>query len=214
MSTRSSYEMIINRHLNPYIGHIKLVDLKKSDIEAMYRKLITSGRVRGTGGLSVKSVRNISLVLHKALDEAMKREYIIKNPTSIANVPTMRSENISKEEIEILTKEEQKRLMAVCENDVYGIGIITVLYTGLRLGELLGLQWSDINFEENTIEINKQVNRLKDYSEEAPAKTRLGIQHNTKTRTSCRTVALNDILKKRLIGYKLMQDTQIELWGQ
>ena len=213
LSTRSSYEMIINRHLKPYIGHIKLVDLKKADIEEMYRKLITSGRVRGVGGLSVKSVRNIALVLHKALDEAMKREYIIKNPASIANVPTMRSENVSKKEIEILTKEEQKRLMAACENDVYGVGIITVLYTGLRLGELLGLQWSDINFEEKTIEINKQVNRLKDYSEEAKAKTRLGIQHNTKTRTSCRKIAIDDVSLKRLIVYKAMQDEQRKLWG-
>lgn len=83
VSTRESYEGIIKNHLIPRIGHIKLKDLKKAEIESMYTNLIKNGKCNGKGGLSVKSVRNISVVLHKALDEAMKREIIIRNPEQL-----------------------------------------------------------------------------------------------------------------------------------
>ena len=93
LSTKVSYEGIIKNNLIPYIGQIKLAELKKVDIEKMYHALLASGRADGKGGLSIKTVQNVALVLHKALDEAMKCEYIPKNPADIATVPTYRSEN-------------------------------------------------------------------------------------------------------------------------
>ena len=91
--------------------------------------------------LSVKSIRNIHLVLHKALQEALQREYITKNPASIANVPTLKSQNIKKKEIEIYTKEEQDKLIkASTTDDIYGSLVIFALYSGMRKDEILGLQ--------------------------------------------------------------------------
>ena len=198
----------------PYIGHIKLSELKKIDIEDMYRNLLNNGRVDGKGGLSVKTIRNISLVLHKALDEAMKHEYIIRNPADIADVPTLRSENNTKKEIEVLTKQEQKALMDVCGNDVYGVAIKTTLFTGVRLGELLGLQWGDINYDTRTMAISRQVNRLKDYSPNATAKTRLGIQEDTKTKSSNRLISLPDQLMALLKEHKERQLIEKKKWGK
>lgn len=102
----------------------------------------------------------------------------------------MRSTNRIKKEIEVLTLEEQKRLMVNCKNDVYGVATLTILYTGVRLGELLGIQWDDINFDDKKISINKQVGRYKDYSENPKAKTKLGISHDTKTKASTRKVTI------------------------
>lgn len=214
ISTKTSYETIIKKHLIPYIGHIKLSELKKIDIEDMYRNLLNNGRVDGKGGLSVKTIRNISLVLHKALDEAMKHEYIIRNPADIADVPTLRSENNTKKEIEVLTKQEQKALMDVCGNDVYGVAIKTTLFTGVRLGELLGLQWGDINYDTRTMAISRQVNRLKDYSPNATAKTRLGIQEDTKTKSSNRLISLPDQLMALLKEHKERQLIEKKKWGK
>ncbi len=70
--------------------------------------------------------------------------------------------------------------MAVCGKDTYSTGIITALLTGVRIGELLGIMWKDMDFTKKTIHISRQVNRLKDYSENAKAKTRLG-HANTST---------------------------------
>ena len=212
-STRVNYESTINRHLIPRLGHIALGELKKTDIEAMYNDLLENGRVDGKGGLSVKSVKGIKIALHAALEEALRREYIIKNPSSIAKVPTLRSTGTSKKEIEILTKEEQKRLMLACSNDVYGVGVFTALHTGVRIGELLGIQWDDVDFDKRTIQINKQVNRMKDYSDNAKAKTRLGIQYSTKTASSCRLISMSEPLAEKLAQYKDIQQAERQLWG-
>lgn len=213
-STRVSYETIIKRHLIPCIGNIKLKELKKVDIEDMYRDLLVNGRVSEKGGLSIKSIKNVAAVLHKALDEAMKHEYIIKNPADIANVPTLRSEHATKKEIEVLTKQEQKALMDVCGDDVYGVAIKTTFFTGVRLGELLGLKWSDLDYNAKTIRISRQVNRLKDYSPDAKAKTRLGIQEDTKTKSSNRTISLPDSLLELLKKYQERQSLEKQKWGK
>lgn len=214
LSTKVSYETIIKKHLVPYIGHIKLKELKKVDIEDMYEELLASGRVDGRGGLSVKTIQNVALVLHRALDEAMKREYIIRNPADIANVPTLRSEHAAKKEIEVLTQQEQKALMDVCGDDVYGVGIKITLFTGVRLGELLGLKWSDLDYNAKTIRISRQVNRLKDYSPDAKAKTRLGIQEDTKTKSSNRTISLPDALLELLKRHQERQSMGKQKWGE
>lgn len=212
-STRVSYEGIVKNQLMPHLGHIKLGELKKVDIEDMYNKLLINGRADGKGGLSIKTVNNIAVCLHKALQTAFENEYIVKNPASIAQVPTLKRVNGQKKEIEILTKQEQKALMSVCDNSSYGVGIITALYTGVRLGELLGIMWNDIDFDRKTISITKQVNRLHDYSPNAKAKTRLGIQDDTKTKTSNRIISISDDLLNYLLKYKNEQEECIKKWG-
>ena len=112
ISTRVSYEGIINNHLIPNIGYIKLLKLKKTDIEDMYRKLIN------IKGLSVKTVKNVHLVLHRALQEAFEREYIPRNIADISKVPTMKSLNQKKKEIEIYSVSEQKKLLEIAKQDM------------------------------------------------------------------------------------------------
>lgn len=212
-STRTSYEGIIRNHIMPHIGRIKLIDLKMGNLEGLYKRLLDEGNLRRSGGLSIKSVHNVALVIHKALNEAVRREYIPKNPADIAKVPTHRSTNTAKREMQILSHEEQRRLLDVCGNDVYGMAVRTALFTGVRLGELLGIQWKDIGWEKKTVMINKQLNRQKDYNPGAEKKTRLGLQLDTKTKNSTRTITLNDDLARRLHEYQLMQKEHSLQWG-
>jgi len=212
-STRVSYEGIVRNQLIPFIGRIKLNELKKIDIEKMYNELLVNGRKDRNGGLNVKTVNNVAVCLHKALQVALELEYINKNPASISKVPTLKSTNSRKTKIEVLTKQEQRDLMAVCGDSVYGMATITALYTGVRLGELLAIKWSDIDFGKRTISISKQVNRLHDYSENAPAKTRLGIQNSTKTQSSTRVISISDDLLEYLLQYMEYQQEHIKKWS-
>ncbi len=212
-STRVSYEGIVKHQLIPYLGKIKLCDLKKADIENMYSQLLVNGRADGKGGLGIKTIENVALCLHKALQTAFEHEYISKNPADIAKVPTLKSTNTARAEIEILTKDEQKALVSVCDYTAYGMGVITALNTGVRMGELLGLTWSDIDFDKMTISISKQVNRLHDYSPTAKTKTRLGIQDDTKTKSSTRIISMSDYLAEKLQQYREAQNKHIAQWG-
>lgn len=215
-STRISYEGIIKNHLIPNIGYINLIDLKKVDIEKMYNKLLINGRKDNKrGGLSIKSIKNIHLVLHKALQEAVEREYIEKNPASIAKVPTMKCLNIQKEEIEIYSKDEQIKLINSAKEDkIYGTVVIFALYTGMRKGEILGLQWSDVDFENKTININKQLNRLKNYENYEEKRTTLGLQYNTKTDNSTRKIPMSDSLINILKEHYEMQNEYKKMFGR
>ena len=79
-------------------------------------------------------------------------------------------------------------------------------YTGLRAGELLGLTWDCINFDKNTVRVNKQVQRNKNFSHRADTKTLLDFVYDTKTKTSTRTIKVLPQLMKDLEKYKNEQD--------
>lgn len=215
ISTRISYEGILINHLIPNIGHIKLTDLKKTDIEKMYNKLLLDGRKDKKGGLSVKSIKNIHLVLHKALQEAVEREYIDKNPASISKVPTMKNLNLEKKEIEIYSKEEQIKLINIAKNDdIYGTVVIFALETGMRKGKILGLKWSDVDFEKRMIIVSKQLSRLKNYDNYITQKTIISIQYNTKTSNSTRKVPISKELLKVLKEHYNKQKEYKKVFGE
>lgn len=216
LSTRVSYEGIIKNHLIPHIGNIKLIDLKKVQIEKMYNDLLIGNEKNATKtGLSVKTIENIHLVLHKALQEAFEREYIIKNPASISKVPTMKCLNLEKREIEIYSKSEQEKLINTAKEDkIYGVVVIFALYTGMRKGEILGLQWNDIDFDNKTIRINKQLRRIKNYDDYENKKTVLDFEYSTKTENSNRTIPMLNVLEKILKEHYQNQEEYKKLLGK
>ena len=209
ISTRVSDEAHIKNHLKPNLGGIKLNELKGQQVQEVYKKLHKNGRVDGKGGLSPKMVRNIHLTLNKALERAVKDDLIVKNPLKYVILPRR-----EKKEIEILTPDEQKRLVLECPNHIWGMAILLTLYSGMRMGEVLGLKWSDIDFEKNTIRINKQLARLKDYDVNAKMKTKLALRNGTKTSSSNRSICIAPVIMEKLKGYKLKQEEGIKKWGK
>jgi len=182
-STSQSYEMIIRRHIKPHIGDISLANLTGEDIRKFYKFLYDDGRLNGRGGLAPKTVENIHLVISSGINFALKEGIIIRNP-----LLTVKLRREGKKEVEVFTKEEQDLITAECPNHYYGMAIKFDFYTGLRAGELLGLTWDCVNFEKNTVRINKQVQRNKNFDKRADNRTILGFVYNTKTETSTRTI--------------------------
>lgn len=208
-STSQSYEMIIRRHIKPNIGDISLANLNGDDLQEFYNYLYRNGRLTGRGGLSSKTVENIHLVISSCINFALKRGELLRNPLS-----TVKLRRESKKEIEVFTREEQEKIIAECQNHYYGMAIKFDFYTGLRAGELLGLTWDCINFDKNTVRINKQVQRNKNFSKYAESKTILGFVYNTKTETSNRVIKVLPRLINDLSEYKLQQDFFKKKLGQ
>ena len=127
----------------------------------------------------------------------------------------MKCLNIQKEEIEIYSKDEQIKLINSAKEDkIYGTVVIFALYTGMRKGEILGLQWSDVDFENKTININKQLNRLKNYENYEEKRTTLGLQYNTKTDNSTRKIPMSDSLINILKEHYELQKEYKKMFGR
>lgn len=208
-SCRCNDESIINRHLKPHFGRIRLQEFKGIQAQIVYNQMLIDGRLDKKGGLNPKTIKNIHLVLHRAMEQAIRDDLLIKNPLKSVTLPRM-----EKHEAETLSVEEQKKLEKVCTDDLpWNMAIILTLYSGLRLGELLGLTWQCVNFERNCITINKQLNRLKDYDVDAPLKTKLCLRNETKTKCSERVIAIAPVIMDKLKKHKEVQDRLHKRWG-
>ncbi len=172
-SSHQTYRGYIDNHIKPNIGNIPLEKLTTMELQKLYRKLLTSGRVERieaehqSKGLSAKTVRNINQVISSAMNLAVAQKIILENPTNACSLPRVEHkemQTISAEQLQVFL-EEAKR------SGVYEMYYID-LSTGLRRGELLGLKWEDIDMQQGIIRVRRQVSRIDGKIVEAPLKTK------------------------------------------
>lgn len=144
-NTINAYTVNVEKHMIPYIGETKLNRLSPRDIQLLYEKLRAAG-------LSGNSARHVHNNLHKALVWAVKQELIPRNPADLVDPPL-----IEQKERETLTPEQIQRLLAACTGSFIHLPVTLAVLLGLRRGEALGLQWDDIDFEQETITVRHSV---------------------------------------------------------
>ena len=158
-STAEYYRRGIELHITPRIGDIPLKKLTGRDLQWLYKDLQEHGRLREAQkgkqpGLSDSTIRGIHTVLHNALDRAVKERLIVRNPADDCIPP-----KIPKHEMKILPPEQIKSYLTAAEQR----GVLPMFYleliSGLRKGELVALQWSDLDIENKTISVSKQAGR-------------------------------------------------------
>ena len=172
-SSHQTYRGYIDNHIKPHIGKIPLSKLSSLELQKFYKKLLGNGRVKRLEsqkqpkGLSAKTVRNINQVISSALDLAKEQKLIATNPTDSCALP-----KVEHKEMQTIPAEDlAKFLREARASGVYEMYYIE-LATGLRRGELLGLKWSDIDFANRVIRVQRQVARINGEIVEAPLKTK------------------------------------------
>ena len=159
-STYSSYESHIRIHLKPEIGQIPLSQLSPHILQSFYNDL---QRVKG---VSAKTVKNIHGTLHKALEQAKSLGYIRSNPMEAIVIP-----RVEKVQVKTLADDDLAEFLRVIHGEPDEIIYYVTVFTGLRQGEVLGLTWDCVDFENNTLLINKQHSmdrRTKEYKFSSP----------------------------------------------
>lgn len=155
-TTARSYQSSIELHIVPRIGSIKLNKLTGRDIQKLYKDLMENGRLRKAQkskqpGLSSTTVRGLHMMLHNALDRAVKERLILRNPTEDCIIP-----KVQKQEMKILHPEDMKAYLEAAEKR----GVLPMFYlelvSGIRKGELVALRWEDLDVEHRTISVSKQ----------------------------------------------------------
>ena len=154
LSTVSSYEATIRNHIKPGLGAIKLEALTTQDIQEFYNARQKGDETREP--LAPKTIKNIHGVLHKALEQAMLNGLIRNNPADPCVLPRR-----PKQKVKPLNEEQITKLIKALKGHKYENLILTTLFTGLREGEVCGLQWDCVNLETGTILVDKQLQSLR-----------------------------------------------------
>ncbi len=186
-ATRTNYTAYIEKHIkSSFLGTVTLAKLTTDDIQIWINYLAKNGRIDGKkGGLSPKTIRNIFNMLHSALKQALGNNLIYRNPAEYVILP----KNEAKES-RFLTVEEQKSLCSTACTERWFIGILLMLFGGLRIGELLALRRSDVTIGNDGItyiSVSKSLTRVTDYENEGDGKTILKLSV-PKTKNSVRQI--------------------------
>ena len=151
--TLEGYRRYIGYYIKPQLGDKQISLISQQDIQRMYRRLKTEGRIHEhpemNHQLSDSMVRHIHSALHAALKDAVQAHIIPRNPTEGTTAP---KPNYKPKRI--LTRAELDTFLAVVEQDeVWRDFFQTELMTGLRRGEICGLQWSDFDGDTGTLKV-------------------------------------------------------------
>ena len=202
-NTFQNYQYTYNTFVRPNFGKLRIKDLKKSDVKRFYNNLVDERN------LQISSVDCIHTVLHQILQIAVDDEYIRHNPSDNVLTELKKSHVCQTEKRRGLTKQEQDLLLNYLMHTpkyYHWYPLIAVMIgTGLRVGEVTGLRWKDIDLKQGTINVN---NTLVYYCHrEDGAKNGCYFNVNTpKTAQSNRIVPMLGFVKEAFILEKKLQN--------
>ena len=195
--TALQYEQLVQNYILPQIGKIKLRELRLDRVEAHYIGLQENG-------LSSRSVRFVHAVLHKSLNDAIRRGFAAYNAAQGALLP-----RLNFKEMVFLDADEVLRFLITAQESPYHTLYTLAIKTGMRKGELLALKWSDINWQSGTIRVQRQVQRIKGQGL---------IFRSPKTRAGRRTILLGEktleALRKQLEQANLLKNLAGDYWEE
>lgn len=197
-STYRSYSGIVNNHITPDLGRIRLNKLTQQDVNAfLYRKIEEANksaekRARGekAARFSIATVDGIRRVLRAALNDAMRDDYVGRNVATLARAP-----KVPRFEGKALTRKEAEAFLEAVSGTRYALLYRIALSVGMRQAEILGLRWRDVDFEEGTISVRRQLQRVD------------GVQtlRDLKTIESRRTIPMTANTMKALRSHQVAQ---------
>ncbi len=154
-STFDAYRRNIDLHLVPRIGRIPLRHLRPDHLERLYADLLDAGRADRNGGLNNKTVVEIHMILRRALNDAVRRGWILTNPATVAHAPKRRplSSNTSR----VWTAQQLAAFLSSAQDHRYHSALWVAANTGMRRGELLGLRWGDVDFDTAHIAVTRSL---------------------------------------------------------
>lgn len=148
--TWERYEQITRIHLKPSLGRNKLKNLTPTHVRGLYRQKLDNGS-------SPRTVQYIHTTLRKAMKDAVSDGLTPRNPTDGIKAPKP-----VKKEIKPLTQEQAHAFLEAARGDRFEALYVVAIHCGLREGELLGLQWEDVNLEAGTLQVRRTLSETKE----------------------------------------------------
>ena len=213
-STYKRYCRMLETRLLPYFGHFYINKIKPTDIMKFYDLLEKDTqlvRKKGNNGsktkkpLSGKTILEHHRLLRAMLHKAVYWQLIVANPAERVQPPKARKpkrRSYDDEQTKILLENLE---LLPSEDTKYKVAIILTVFTGVRLGELMGLEWQDVDFKNGIISINRSSQYLAD----------MGVFTKVpKTESSIREIAIPEFIISLLKEYKLWYEEQKSVYGE
>ncbi|MBP3930138.1 MAG: site-specific integrase [Peptostreptococcaceae bacterium] len=189
------YEGIYRNYIkDSELGKVKLKDLRTTHIQRYYNKL------QNHDNKPPSTIRGINTRLKPCLGEAEKQGYINKNYCKMVTLP----KNNATKDIQVLSQTDQQRFIEAIKGHKLEMLFLIALSTGLRLGELLGLKWSDIDFNTGMLTVNRTLSRVKNQD---TGKYEV-IEQIPKTKNSNRVIPIPSNILTKLKDHKKIQSKQ------
>lgn len=169
LSTYDKYRWYIQKYINPALGHIRLRLLSPQHVQSFYSQKLEEGLSPGT-------VRNLHVVLHSAMENAVKWNLVSRNVVGLVTRPSK-----GDHEAHVLTIEQARTLIETAKQHKVWALLVVALATGMRRGELLALRWDDIDFQQERVFVRRAVSKLNG---------RGYVEHEPKTKKGRRTIVL------------------------
>jgi integrase len=182
-STFVQYESVVNRHIIPALGRLKLKAITPAHARSLYRE-------KRDSGLSPRTVQYIHVTLHKALKQAVMDGLIPRNVADAVKAP-----QAHKKEVKPLTPAEVTVLLSAASGDRLEALYVAAIHTGLRRSELLGLKWTDIDLDAKTLSVQRSLDKD-------------GTFNPPKRNKSRRTVKLTTQAAEALKGHRARQNEE------
>ena len=213
-STYKRYCRMLETRLLPYFGHFYINKIRPTDIMKFYDLLEKDTqlvRKKGNNGtktkkpLSGKTILEHHRLLRAMLHRAVYWQLIVSNPAERVQAPRAKKpkrRSYDDEQTKILLENLEQLSI---EDTKYKVAIILTVFTGVRLGELMGLEWQDIDFKNGIISINRSSQYLSD----------MGVFTKVpKTESSIREIAIPEFIISLLEEYKLWYEEQKSIYGE
>lgn len=204
-STFETYEGLYRNYIEPdIISNRPVKELKSINIQQYYGRLQNMDAVQSNNKkVSVKRIKCIHKLLHLFFVYVEKEGYILRNPCNNVTLPKedyTPTEVIERNlEFDFFTEEEIKLIIQEFEGSSYKDIIIFAIATGMRQGEILGLQWDDLDFDNRLIHVIHNLSNSADFDEEK--KRTYSLQLTTpKSKNSIRTIPMNDTVYNMLVN--------------
>lgn len=204
-TTYDALEDAIEVRIQPYdIAKMQLINLSPQVCQNYINELVNSPKK-----YSLATITKTYNLLNQCLRHAEKIGDINKNPMALVKLPSQDKVQTATKEINFFTKEQvvliKEQARKTYKNDkpifYYGEVILFLIYTGIRIGECLGLRWRDIDFEKNTIKIDNTIAIVTNRDENAKKKTKV-TDTSTKTKKSTRIIPMSNSAKKTILNFK------------
>lgn len=189
-STFDRYMVMYNNHiLNSSIGNSQIKEVEPLQLQEYFNSKKEYSRSY------LKTLKNI---LNGAFESAIANNHIRINPVSSVKLPTLESKRTS---VEILTPTQQKAYMGSLERYTHGIIFLLGLYTGMRIGELCALKWSNIDMDNCVIHVIESIKYIKNYNDDGTSSNMM-VTKTPKTSKGTRDIPIPNTIVEKLIAYR------------